>query len=66
MWSNGGMSSGLILARGVGQVVDIADGLIEVTVLSIQGSIVRLGIKAPREVVVCRKEVAEERKAGGI
>jgi carbon storage regulator len=53
----------LVLARGVGQTFEIADGLIEVTVISIQGSIVRLGIKAPREISVVRQEVAHERKA---
>ena len=44
----------LVLARGVGQTVEIADGLIEVTVISIQGSIVRLGFNAPREVSIVR------------
>lgn len=54
----------LVLARGVGQTVDICDGLIEVTVISIQGSIVRLGFKAPREIPILRKEVAEKRQHG--
>jgi carbon storage regulator len=52
----------LILARGVGQTVDLCDGIIEVTVMSIQGSIVRLGFKAPREIPILRKEVVDERK----
>lgn len=55
----------LVLARGVGQAVDICDGLIEVHVLSIQGSIVRLGFNAPREISILRKEIADERKAHG-
>jgi carbon storage regulator len=51
----------LVLARGVGQTVEMCDGLIEVTVLSIQGSIVRLGFNAPREINIVRQEVAQER-----
>lgn len=55
----------LVLARGVGQTVEMLDGMVEITVLSIQGSIVRLGFKAPREIPILRKEVAEERRANG-
>lgn len=55
----------LVLARGIGETVEIADGVIEVTVLSITGSIVRLGFKAPREVLIVRKEVAENRRSEG-
>jgi carbon storage regulator len=55
----------LVLARGVGQTVEMCDGLIEVTVMSIQGSIVRLGFNAPREISIVRKEVADERKSDG-
>lgn len=50
----------LVLARGVKQTVVLCDGLIEVTVLSIQGSIVRLGFKAPREISIQRKEVLND------
>lgn len=52
----------LVLARGVGQSIEMLDGMIEIQVLSIQGSIVRLGFKAPREIPIVRKEVAHERK----
>lgn len=38
----------------------LADGLIEVKVLSVNGSIVRLGIEAPREIDVKRKEAVEK------
>ena len=55
----------LVLARGVGQSIEIANGVIELTVLSIQGSIVRIGFNAPREVDILRKEVADERRASG-
>lgn len=54
----------LILARGVKQTVELCDGLIEVTVISITGSIVRLGFNAPREIRIVRKEIAEERRNG--
>ena len=52
----------LVLARGVGQTVELFDGKVEITVLSIQGSIVRLGFNAPREITILRKEVADERR----
>lgn len=54
----------LVLARGVGQKVELLDGLIEIEVLNIQGSIVRLGFNAPREIPIVRKEVAGARKQG--
>lgn len=44
-----------VLARHEGDSILIAD-LIEVKVLSVNGKIVRLGISAPREVSVLRKE----------
>jgi carbon storage regulator len=44
-----------VLARHEGDSILIAD-LIEVKVLSVNGKIVRLGISAPREVSVRRKE----------
>lgn len=53
----------LVLARGVGQTVELCDGLIKATVLSIQGSIVRIGFEAPREISIVRQEVADERKS---
>ena len=46
----------LVLARKVGQHIVIGD-CIEITVLNIRGDQVRLGITAPRDVVVHRKEV---------
>lgn len=48
----------LILKRFVGETVTIGDD-ITVTVLSIKGIQVRLGITAPREVAVHREEVYE-------
>ena len=46
----------LVLTRKTSQKIMIGDG-IEVTVLSISGEKVRLGIKAPRDVPVFREEV---------
>lgn len=55
----------LVLARGVHQSIEMLDGLVEIEVLSIQGSIVRLGFKAPREIPIVRKEVAGKRRDDG-
>ena len=49
----------LVLTRGLKQQVMIDGGLVTVTVLEIQGNRVRLGIEAPNEVPVCRKELAD-------
>ena len=49
----------LILTRRVGQTVTIGDD-VEITVVQISGDQVRLGIAAPREVKVYRKEVLEQ------
>lgn len=48
----------LILTRRSGETIRIGDD-IEVTVLSGQGHQVRLGITAPREIPVHRKEIYE-------
>ena len=47
----------LILTRRVGEVVRIGDD-IEVVVVEVRGTEVRMGIKAPRNVTVLREEVA--------
>ncbi len=49
----------LVLTRGLKQQVMIDGGLVTVTVLEIQGNRVRLGIEAPIEVPVRRKELAD-------
>jgi carbon storage regulator len=46
----------LVLSRKVGQTIVIGDG-IEITVIELRGDQVRLGIHAPREVPVNRKEI---------
>jgi len=45
-----------------GITIDHPAGLIHVVVIEIRGDKVRLGITAPREVVVDRDEVAQRRK----
>lgn len=47
----------LILTRRVGESVRIGEG-IEVHVFAVNGNQVRIGIKAPKDVVVDREEVA--------
>jgi carbon storage regulator len=52
----------LVLSRKTNQSIMIGDE-IEITVLSVSGEKVRLGIKAPREVPVYRDEVYNEVRA---
>ena len=56
-----GTSSMLILTRRAGETLRIGDN-VEVTVMAINGSQVRIGIKAPRHVVVDREEIAERKR----
>ena len=60
----------LVLTRKKGQSVIINDN-IEITILEVQGDQVRLGIDAPRDVSIHRKEVfleikEENKKAANI
>tara|TARA_Y100001970_G_C13845458_1_gene656602 strand:- start:232 stop:405 length:174 start_codon:yes stop_codon:yes gene_type:complete len=48
----------LILTRRVGETLVIGDDIV-VTVLSIKGNQVRVGVKAPKEISVHREEVLE-------
>jgi carbon storage regulator len=50
----------LVLSRRPGEKIVIAEN-IQVTVVSVQGDKVRLGITAPRSVCVDRQEVHERR-----
>ena len=52
----------LVLTRKLGEVVTIGDG-IEVTVIEVRGDKVRLGIAAPRNIPVHRKEASDFVKA---
>jgi carbon storage regulator len=49
----------LVLTRKVGQSIVIGDN-IEVVVLEVRGEQVRIGIRAPKDVTVHRKEVYEQ------
>ena len=49
----------LVLTRKVSQSIVIGDG-IEVVVLEVRGEQVRLGIKAPKDVAVHRKEIYDQ------
>jgi len=51
----------LILTRRAGEALRIGDE-IEVTVMAVNGSQVRIGINAPRDVAVDREEIAERKR----
>ncbi len=51
----------LILTRRINESL-VIDDKIEITVLDTRGSQVRIGIAAPRDVIVHRKEVLEQKK----
>jgi carbon storage regulator len=53
----------LVLTRKANEAIVI--GNVTITVLRIDGGQIRLGIEAPREVTVLRKEVAERLKKEG-
>lgn len=52
----------LILTRRVGETVMIGPD-VQVTVLGVKGNQVRIGVKAPPEVIVDREEIALKRAA---
>lgn len=51
----------LILSRRVGEGIVISDDII-LTVLSVKGNQVRLGISAPKSVVVDREEIHQRKQ----
>ncbi len=51
----------LILTRRLGETLNIGNN-VTVTVLSIQGQQIRLGVNAPKEVPVHREEIFERLK----
>jgi carbon storage regulator len=51
----------LILTRRTGETLHIGED-VEVTVMAVNGSQVRIGIKAPRNVAVDREEIAERKQ----
>lgn len=50
----------LVVSRKRGQGIILGDGEIEITVLRVEGEQVRLGIKAPREIQVVRRELLDD------
>jgi carbon storage regulator len=52
----------LILTRRVGETIMVGDE-VTVTVLGVNGNQIRIGIHAPREIAVHRKEVYERIQA---
>lgn len=52
----------LILTRKIGESLLIGDE-VEITVLSIRGGQVKLGVKAPKEISVHREEIYQRIKA---
>ena len=54
----------LVLTRGLKQQIVIGDQQITVTVLEVKGGRVRLGIEAPPEVAVRRKELLDPKQQG--
>ncbi len=51
----------LILTRRIGESLNIGDS-VQVTVLGIKGSQVRIGVDAPRDIPVHREEIYERIK----
>lgn len=51
----------LVLSRKKGQTI-VIDDRIEVTVLEVEGDTVKIGIAAPREVQIARKELLQSVK----
>jgi carbon storage regulator len=51
----------LILTRRTGETLHIGED-VKVTVMAVNGSQVRIGIKAPRNVAVDREEIAERKQ----
>jgi len=51
----------LVLSRNTGQEIVIGNN-IRITVVAVEGEKVRIGVSAPKEVVVDRQEVHERRK----
>lgn len=55
----------LVLARRVGESLVVNDNIV-VTVLGVQGDQVRIGVDAPRDIMVFREEIYRKRKNQGV
>ena len=51
----------LILTRRIGETFKVGDD-VNVTVLGVRGSQIRIGITAPRGISVCREEIYDKKK----
>ena len=51
----------LVLSRKVGEEIVVGSN-IRITVVAVQGEKVRIGISAPKDVIVDRQEIHEKRK----
>ncbi len=52
----------LVLTRRAGESVMVGDDVV-ITVLEVRGEVIRLGIRAPREIQVHREEIYRELQA---
>lgn len=52
----------LVITRKLGEALIIGDNEVVVTVVEVHGRSVRLGIEAPREILVLRRELAERQR----
>jgi carbon storage regulator len=50
----------LVLSRRKDQFIDIDGGRIQICIVEVRGDKVRIGITAPREISVHRREIQEE------
>lgn len=55
----------LILTRKIGESLLVSDD-VEITVLSVRGNQVKLGVNAPKEISVHRQEIYERIKAAEV
>jgi len=55
----------LVLTRRAEEKIKIGDNII-ISVLSVEGGVVKIGIEAPREVTILRMEVLEQIKSENI
>lgn len=52
----------LVIGRQVDDTIVIGGGMVTITVVRIEGNKVRLGIEAPKELIVDRGEIHERRR----
>lgn len=55
----------LVLKRAIGEKIVIADGLIKIVLVAVEGQSARIGIEAPRDIRVNREEVQQDVEKSG-